>query len=364
MKSNYCSFEKLNRQYMKRIIIYCSFCLLLACCLATASAQSTAPKPSAAKPSAAQTPVAVTQPAQYVYHKVQKGETVYSIAKQYKADVETIFRLNPGCRDQLWAGATLRIPNPETPVNPEDIAADTLHIREKLLEFINDAREISTMSAESMQDIKDVERQLNMLNTKWNTYYTAKQANIGDNEALTDLVTQYQQLCQDTQDSLTTLKGGLEMRNNFNKADKFIETQLVVYQDFSKRAAEYSLASAFASKLEDLKAKEQIVFADIEKNYQLAQAAAAQNPAYAKRMAQITSHYVELKKLSDKVRAAEYKPFFTRIKNYLFGLAAVAVVLMFANMMQTKYKTYKELKKQAKVMEKMRRETDNEYPTI
>ncbi len=345
---------------MKRIFVYCSFCLLLVLCWVTVKAQSTAAKAPATK-----APAAVAQPvAQYVYHKVQKGETVYSIAKQYKVEVETLYQLNPGCRDQLWAGATLRVPNPEVSVNPDDIAVDTLHIRERLLEFIGDAREISAMPAQSMQDIKDVERNLDMLNTKWNVYYAAKQANIGDNEALTDLVSEYQQLCKDTQDSLNNLRTVLADMANFNKADKFIEAQLVAYQDFSKRASEYSLASAFASKLESLKAKEQIVFADVEKNYQQAQAAAARNPAFAKRMAQITNHYIELKKLSDKVRAAEYKPFFTRIKNYLFGLAAVAVVLMFVNMMQTKYKAYKDLKKQAKIMEKFRRETDTEYPTI
>ncbi len=353
---------------MKRFIIYCSFCAMLVFCMATANAQNTAAKPQGttanAQGAAAKAPAAVSQPVQFVYHKVQKGETVYSIAKQYKTEVEIIFQLNPGSRDQLWAGATLRIPNPEVAVNPADIAADTLHIRERLLDFISSAQEISTTPAESMQDIKDVERKLSLLNNKWEAYYSAKQANIGDNEALTDLVSEYQQMCKDTQDSLSNLKNALQMMANFNKADKFIEQQLVVYQDFSKRATEYSLAPAFASKLEDLKAKEQVAFADIEKNYQLAQAAAAQNPAYAKRMTQITNHYVELKKLSDKVRTAEYKPLFSRIKNYLFGLAAVTVVLMFANMMQTKYKTYKEMKKHAKIMEKMRRETDNEYPTI
>ena len=81
-------------------------------------------------------------------------------------------------------------------------------------------------------------------------------------------------------------------------------------------------------------------------------------------MNQITNNYIELKNLSEQIQAAEYKPLFERIKDYLFGLAAVAIVLMFINMIQAKIKAYKQVKETAKKMEKYRQQTDNEYPSI
>lgn len=47
----------------------------------------------------------------YIFHKVELGQTLYSISKQYNADVEKIKQLNPELKDGLKAGQTLKIPN-------------------------------------------------------------------------------------------------------------------------------------------------------------------------------------------------------------------------------------------------------------
>lgn len=48
---------------------------------------------------------------QYKSHAVQKGETVYSIAKQYNISEETIYNLNPDSRNDLKVNSVLIIPS-------------------------------------------------------------------------------------------------------------------------------------------------------------------------------------------------------------------------------------------------------------
>ena len=299
---------------------------------------------------------------QYIYHKVKQGESVYSIAKLYHAEIEEIYKLNPGSKERIWAGATLLVPSVGIE-SEETEEIDTLHIKEHLQDFIGEIYKITSINAETLEDMKAVDKKINSLDTKWNVYYQAKQANIADNDALMELVSKFQQLKQDAKDSLNAQKDHILLVYNFNKADKFIRSQLSIYQELSQQATEFSLAEALAPKLEELKTKEQLIFADIEKNYEIAKNAAAQNSSLGKRMNQITNNYVELKNYSEKIQAAEYKPFFERIKDYLFGLAAVTIILMFANMVQAKIKMYKQAKENAKKFEQFKKD-DNEYPTI
>lgn len=299
---------------------------------------------------------------QYIYHKVKQGESVYTIAKLYHAEIEEIYKLNPGSKERIWAGATLLVPSVGIE-SEETEEIDTLHIKEHLQDFIGEIYKITSINAETLEDMKAVDKKINSLDTKWNVYYQAKQANIADNDALMELVSKFQQLKQDAKDSLNAQKDHILLVYNFNKADKFIRSQLSIYQELSQQATEFSLAEALAPKLEELKTKEQLIFADIEKNYEIAKNAAAQNSSLGKRMNQITNNYVELKNYSEKIQAAEYKPFFERIKDYLFGLAAVTIILMFANMVQAKIKMYKQAKENAKKFEQFKKD-DNEYPTI
>lgn len=332
------------------------YILFLAATLLAAPSLSLSAAPATAKAPAVQE--------KYVYHKVAKGESIYSIAKQYKVDAETIYRLNPGSKDRLWAGATLRLPVTEVELSPDEAAADTLNIRERLQDFISNAQSISTAPVNDLQDIKESKRRLSALNNKWNVYYTAKQAAIGDNEGLTDLASEYQQLCQDIRDSLDADKTRMETAAGFTLAARFLDQQKAVYAQYVKQALTLSAAESLAPRLEELKAKEQVAFADIEKQYETAKAAAAADPSLARQMAKVTDNYVALKSQSEKVQEAAYKPLFERIKDYLFGIAAVTIILMFANMAQAKYKSYKEMKKNAKKLEQMRRQNDNEYPSI
>ena len=49
-----------------------------------------------------------------IYHTVERGQTIYSIAALYKVSENDIYRLNPSSRDQIREGETLKIPRSGT----------------------------------------------------------------------------------------------------------------------------------------------------------------------------------------------------------------------------------------------------------
>lgn len=46
----------------------------------------------------------------YFLHKIEKGQSLYSISSTYKVSTEDIIKLNPGCEEKIYAGQTLKIP--------------------------------------------------------------------------------------------------------------------------------------------------------------------------------------------------------------------------------------------------------------
>ena len=49
-----------------------------------------------------------------IYHTVERGQTIYSIAALYKVSENDIYRLNPSSREQIREGETLKIPRSGT----------------------------------------------------------------------------------------------------------------------------------------------------------------------------------------------------------------------------------------------------------
>ena len=73
--------------------------------------------------------------------------------------------------------------------------------------------------------------------------------------------------------------------------------------------------------------------------------------------------FVQLQSVSAKIQEMEYKPFIQRIKDYLLGLAAVAILMMFVNLLSQKLKQLKAAREQAKKMKESMM-GQKEYPTI
>ncbi len=81
------------------------------------------------------TTFAATDTSSYIMHKVEPGQTLYSITKQYGVDAEKLKLLNPELKDGLKAGQMLKVPSnkpkTETPVvaktnDPKTPAATTV----------------------------------------------------------------------------------------------------------------------------------------------------------------------------------------------------------------------------------------------
>ena len=146
--------------------------------------------------------------------------------------------------------------------------------------------------------------------------------------------------------------------------EKFIKEQEVVYEDLLSSAKEYALIKSLAPLLEKVKGKEQLLFPDIQKMYEVAKGAAQEFPDLQSKMDNVEECFIKLKNSSAEIQALEYKPLLQRIKDYLFSFAAVAIILMFFNMVQAKIQMIKQASKKAKEYEEMMKGNQDDYPTI
>lgn len=119
-----------------------------------------------------------------------------------------------------------------------------------------------------------------------------------------------------------------------------------------------------AAELEKVKGKEQLLFSEIQSHYDIAKNLSEEFKDLLPRFQSIEEKYIELKNISDKIQALEYKPWLQRIKDYLYSLAAVAMILLFLNMLQAKLKALKQARENAKKLREMMDKDNNDYPTI
>lgn len=211
--------------------------------------------------------------------------------------------------------------------------------------------------------LKALSSALNSFSTRWNTYSSAQQVYIADNDSLLNRVAVIQQMQQIVTDTLALRQQQRDHLVAFSTAEKFIWGQDKTYRQLYQKAIQFSMSSKLAAPLEKVKAEEQTLSADVEKYYGQAKEAASAFPGLQLRMKAMENKVFELQTVSAKIQEMAYKPFIQRIKDYLIGLAAVAVVLMFVNLMNSKIKLLKQTRDQAKKMKEMMNGQRN-YPTI
>ena len=124
------------------------------------------------------------------------------------------------------------------------------------------------------------------------------------------------------------------------------------------------MVQALGPELEKVKGKEQLLFTEIQEQYNTAKGLSQEFKDFLPRFQPIEEKYIELKNTSEKIQALEYKPWLERIKDYLYSLAAVAIILLFINMLQAKIKAFKQARENAKKLREMMDNNDNDYPTI
>ena len=211
--------------------------------------------------------------------------------------------------------------------------------------------------------LKALTSALNSFSTRWSTYSSAQQVYIADNDSLLNRVAVIQQMQQAVTDTLASRQQQRDNLVAFSTAEKFIWGQDKAYRALYKQAVTYSMSPKLAAKLEKVKAEEQTLTADVEKYYGQAKEAATAFPGLELRMKAMENKVFELQTVSAKIQEMAYKPLIQRIKDYLMGLACVAILLMGVNLLKSKLKVLKQTREQAKKMKEMMNGQHN-YPTI
>ena len=211
--------------------------------------------------------------------------------------------------------------------------------------------------------LKSLSLAVSAFSTRWDAYSQAQQVYIADNDSLLNELARIQQMQQMVTDTLASRQQQYDLLSAFSKAEELIWGQDKVYRKLYKQAMQYSISPKLAAKLEKVKAEDQAILADIDTNYGQAKTAAESFPGLQMRMEAVENKYFQLQSVSAKIQAMEYKPFIQRIKDYLIGLAAVAILLLFFNLLSAKIKTLKAASEQAKKMKDMMNGQHN-YPTI
>ena len=242
---------------------------------------------------------------------------------------------------------------------------ESLEVEGRLLLFMEELDALcANVSLSNREQLLKADKSLSVIDKKWNLYSQAQQETIAADEHLMEIVANYQENKQMVTDSIQVRLHQLDSFDTFKEAETFIKGQTASYQEMLETSQQYSLLEKQAPLLEKLKAKEQLVFEELSRHYEAAKGAVGEFPILGSRMEKIEEQYIELKTLSEKIQKAEYKPFMERIKDYLYSFAAVAILLMFVNMVQSKIQAYKQMRKSAEEYKKMLQRNDNEYPSI
>ena len=211
--------------------------------------------------------------------------------------------------------------------------------------------------------LKSLSSALTSFSTRWDTYSAAQQVYIADDDSLLNRVAIIQQMRQAVTDTLAVRQQQRDQLVAFSTAEKFIWGQDKNYRQLYKKAIQYSMSPKLAAQLEKVKATEQALTADVNKYYGQAKDAATAFPGLELRMTAMENKVFELQTVSAKIQEMAYKPFIQRVKDYLMGLACVAILLMGLNLLKSKLAQVKQARDQAKKMKEMMNGQHN-YPTI
>jgi hypothetical protein len=266
-----------------------------------------------------------------------------------------------------------------TAANPESLHAE---LKSRMTQYIDDLNNLnmvcnmqfqiseSTPITESYarlqsDKIKMVEESMKSLDFRWNTFTQAMQMDIVDDEELMDQMTQVQLLKQTVTDSINSKRQQCQALMEYVRAEDLLFSKDSTYKHLYKMAFQLSLIKKTAPKLEKLKAKEQALFGNLQASYEKAKAAAALIPALSKSMKVLDDIFANYKVMSEKIQAMEYKPFIQRIKDYLIGLACVAILILFFNLLLTKLKSAQKARQTLKQYQNaMNQQGGGTYPTI
>lgn len=247
----------------------------------------------------------------------------------------------------------------------EDIADDNANVVCTQLE--NYYHEIAPYRAiiptQREHQLNLLSRRLKMFETRFTTYTTNYQDIIDQSQEASTQMENVETLLHELLMSIDAQIANLQKINALYKAEKYIPQQIATYKKMHHKAMEYMMVKQMGPKLEKLKAEEAVLKSDIDAIFNDARAAVEINPELKQRLAPVEECYYLICTYSGEIQEAAYKPLIARIKDYLLSLAAVAIIIMFFNMLVSKFKAYKAAKKAA-LEAKKALEKQQQYPQI
>lgn len=213
--------------------------------------------------------------------------------------------------------------------------------------------------------LRSLDNSLKSIGVRWENYYALQQWEISQDEGLMSSTERFVIMQQEASDSLEVRKQQLQSLRDYSDACAYFSSLDSTYNRMGKEAFQLSLTTKTAALLEKQKKKEALLFATVQEHFDKAQEAGRYHLISDKSMDELEDRYAVLKSKSDAIQAMQYQPLIQRIKDYLLGLAAVAVLLMFVSMVRGKIKSAKEMRENMKkYKETLKLNGNDEYPTI
>jgi len=209
-----------------------------------------------------------------------------------------------------------------------------------------------------------METRLQMVDISYNAYSQSEQATIAEDPVLALDVTLYQQTRQQLTDTLAQRHQYIDGMEAIRQAVAFMEEHKEDYDRLDRSAFKLSLTPKTATLLQKLKAKEQVLFGQVQSHFDAAQQAAQACPELNEQLEAALDGYTDLKVYSERIQTAEYKPLVTRLKDYLISFAAVAILLMFVSMLVNMIKAFKQQREAARKYQEMLNKQNDDTPSI
>ena len=265
----------------------------------------------------------------------------------------------------------------------DSVTADRIAMTERVLDYTDELKQLYATikgcaptarankldygTARSVAErLKVINRSMKSIEFRWNTYYQTIQGDMAEDEDLMNQASAFQLVQQNVRDSLNKETANAQLLIDFCQAEEMLLKQKPLYKKIFNKATSLSFVAKLAPQLEKLKVQEQLQFQEIQQQYDKAKAAADAMPLLRKRMQSVEQNYVMLKDASEKIQASAYKPLIQRVKDYLIGIAAVAILMMFFSMVHSKISSWMKMRENLKKAQQMMNNGNNGtyYPTI
>lgn len=217
----------------------------------------------------------------------------------------------------------------------------------------------------SLEDkTQKLNRRIQALNVKWDAFNASYLAFISENDTLMERMTQAQLLKQALTDTIAAQQAKCQTIKDFIAAEQIIMAQDSIYKKLYQQAFRLSFVQKLSPQLEKLKAQEQAHFIPIQEAYDKVKTATTDVPQLQTRADKLNERFYAIKTQSEKIQQMKYMPLLQRFKDYLLGLASVAVIILLFNNLMAKWQAAKQKKEAIQKQAELLKKQQNDYPTI